>query len=155
MAITLSSAMKDIFGDDVNTSQTTTSSKVSSSANKSNVSQNKSQSGGITLSSAFNDIYGSDDAYNSYVRTQQMNNPIQDDENLQKKTGFWKNIFQTSKYYEDGYDRGDFLRTAADTGKSVLSSIAEGFLNTVEGIADWGQYRVSDVLDFSGATNAA
>ena len=155
MAITLSSAMKDIFGDDVNTSQTTTSSKVSSSANKSNVSQNKSQSGGITLSSAFNDIYGSDDAYNSYVRTQQMNNPIQDDENLQKKTGFWKNIFQTSKYYEDGYDRGDFLRTAADTGKSVLSSIAEGFLNTVEGIADWGQYRVSDVLDFFGATNAA
>lgn len=155
MAITLSSAMKDIFGDNVNTSQTTTSSKVSSSANKSNVSQNKSQSGGITLSSAFNDIYGSDDAYNSYVRTQQMNNPIQDDENLQKKTGFWKNIFQTSKYYEDGYDRGDFLRTAADTGKSVLSSIAEGFLNTVEGIADWGQYRVSDVLDFFGATNAA
>lgn len=107
----------------------------------------------------FNSLLADADAYNQSrnVNTQveTFKPAITDDENLQKKDGFWKNIFQTSEYYKDGYDKGDFLRTVGDTGKSVLSSIAEGFLNTVEGIADWGQYRVSDVLDFFGATNAA
>lgn len=107
----------------------------------------------------FNSLLADADAYNQSrnVNTQveTFKPAITDDENLQKKDGFWKNIFQTSEYYKDGYDKGDFLRTVGDTGKSALSSIAEGFLNTVEGIADWGQYRVSDVLDFFGATNAA
>lgn len=107
----------------------------------------------------FNSLLADADAYNQSrnVNTQveTFKPAIRDDENIQKKQGFWSNIFQTSKYYEDGRDKGDFLRTVGDTGKSVLGNIAQGFLNTVEGIADWGQYRVSDVLDFFGATNAA
>ena len=149
MAITLSSALKDIYGDKTTSSTSNTSTSLPSKQ------QNVSQSNNINLSNAMTDIYGTTSAYDNYVETQKRLQAIKDDENLQKKKGFWNNIFQTSKYYQDGYDRGDFLRTVGDTGKSALSSIAEGFLNTVEGVADFGQYAVSDVLDFFGATNAA
>ena len=162
MAINLEQAMRDIYGDSYkSTTNTTNTSKNTSTlpVKQSTVSQSKPSTkttGTITLASAFNDIYGDDTAYDTYLSNKALYQPaITDDENLQKKDGFWKNLFQTSEYYKDGYDKGDFLRTVGDTGKSVLSSIAEGFLNTVEGIADWGQYRVSDVLDFFGATNAA
>lgn len=161
MAINLEQAMKDIYGDSYKTTTNTTNKSYNSTlpVKQSTVSQPKTSTkttGTITLASAFNDIYGDDTAYDTYLSNKAIYQPaITDDENLQKKQGFWKNIFQTSEYYKDGYDKGDFLRTVGDTGKSVLSSIAEGFLNTVEGIADWGQYRVSDVLDFFGATNAA
>ena len=162
MAINLEQAMRDIYGDSYkSTTNTTNTSKTTSTlpVKQSSVSQPKTSTkntGTITLASAFNDIYGDDTAYDTYLSNKAMYQPaVTDDENLQKKQGFWRNLFQTSKYYEDGYDKGDFLRTVGDTGKSALSSIAEGFLNTVEGIADWGQYRVSDVLDFFGATNAA
>jgi hypothetical protein len=161
MAITIGQAMRDIYGDNIRATNNTanTTNKSTLPVKQSTVSQPKTSTkttGAINLASAFNDIYGDDTAYDTYVSNKTMYQPaVTDDENLQKKQGFWKNLFQTSEYYKDGYDRGDFLRTVGDTGKSALSSIAEGFLNTVEGIADWGQYRVSDVLDFFGATNAA
>ena len=146
--VTLSSAMDDYKKLTSATSKTTT-------LPTNTTSSTSSTSQGITLDSALSDL--SKLTGKTYTNTTDISSPmpITEDANLQQKSGFWRNIFQKSSYFDDGWQAGDVLATIWDTGKSAASSVAEGFLNTVEGIADFGQYTLADVVDFFGATQAA
>ena len=146
--VTLSSAMDDYKKLTSATSKTTT-------LPTNTTSSTSSTSRGITLDSALSDL--SKLTGKTYTNTTDISSPmpITEDANLQQKSGFWRNIFQKSSYFDDGWQAGDVLATIWDTGKSAASSVAEGFLNTVEGIADFGQYTLADVVDFFGATQAA
>ena len=146
--VTLSSAMDDYKKLTSATSKTTT-------LPTNTTSSTSSTSQGITLDSALSDL--SKLTGKTYANTTDISSPmpITKDANLKQKSGFWRNIFQKSSYFDDGWQAGDVLATVWDTGKSAASSVAEGFLNTVEGIADFGQYTLADVVDFFGATQAA
>lgn len=66
-----------------------------------------------------------------------------------------KGFFKDSKAFDDGYHFGDITKTVVSTGADLMTDIGEGFIGASEGIADWGQYRTADVLNFFGQKKAA
>lgn len=66
-----------------------------------------------------------------------------------------KGFFKDSKAFDDGYHFGDITKTVVSTGGDLLTDIGEGFIGATEGVADWGQYRTADVLNFFGQKKAA
>ena len=68
-----------------------------------------------------------------------------------KKNGF----FQGSKYFDDGYDFGDVLKTTFWSGADLLQDVTRGFSRTIEGTTDTLGYLSADVLDFFGADDTA
>lgn len=65
----------------------------------------------------------------------------------------WKKIKKEEEANE--YHFGDFTRGLINSGIDLAADLGEGFLGTLEGIADWGTYRVADIGDFVGATDFA
>lgn len=66
-----------------------------------------------------------------------------------------KGFFKDSKAFDDGYQFGDVTKTIFSTGGDLLTDIGEGFIGATEGVADWGQYRTADILNFFGQKKAA
>lgn len=50
---------------------------------------------------------------------------------------------------------GNFIQSVGGTVGDLASDIGEGFFSAMEGIADWGQYRVADAFDLFGADKPA
>ena len=57
-----------------------------------------------------------------------------------------------SKQYQDELDRENagFFTRALNTLGDLASDLGEGFLGTLEGMADWGTYRLADLSDLIG-----
>lgn len=68
-----------------------------------------------------------------------------------KKSGF----FQSSKYFDNGYDFGDISKTLFWSGADLLQDVTKGFSRTIEGTTDTLGYLSADVLDFFGADDTA
>src|SRR5574344_3108544 len=45
-------------------------------------------------------------------------------------------LFQSSKYFDDGYQFGDVTKTIGASTGDLASDIGKGFMNTMEGVAD-------------------
>ena len=54
-------------------------------------------------------------------------------------------LLKKSSFFDDGYQFGDVTKTIASTVGDVATNIGKGFLNTVEGVTDAGQYAIADV----------
>lgn len=57
---------------------------------------------------------------------------------------FSLNPFKKSSAFDDGYQFGDVTKTIGATAGDLAINIGKGFLNTVEGVADAGQYLLAD-----------
>lgn len=53
-------------------------------------------------------------------------------------------LFKKSNAFDDGYQFGDVTKTVASTVGDLATNIGKGFLNTVEGVTDAGQYLLAD-----------
>ncbi len=60
---------------------------------------------------------------------------------MNEKEGTW---FKSSDALEDGFSIGGVLKTGISTIGDIGVNLAEGFLNSAEGLADWLQYRYAD-----------
>src|SRR5574344_416540 len=96
--------------------------------------------------------------YRNYKKRKKLSE-LEKEQNLDfsnvKITKGTSGFFQDSKYFDDGYQFGDVAKTTGASVGDLASDIGKGFMNTMEGVADWGQYRVADVLDLFGADKAA
>ena len=54
-------------------------------------------------------------------------------------------LLKKSSFFDDGYQFGDVTKTIASTVGDAATNIGKGFLNTVEGVTDAGQYAIADV----------
>lgn len=57
--------------------------------------------------------------------------------------------------FEDGYQFGDVTKTVLGTAGDTGLGVVKGALGTIEGIADFVDYRVADAADFFGADEYA
>lgn len=53
-------------------------------------------------------------------------------------------LFKKGSAFDDGYQFGDVTKTVASTVGDLATNIGKGFLNTVEGVTDAGQYLLAD-----------
>ena len=54
-------------------------------------------------------------------------------------------FLKKSNAFADGYQIGDVTKTALSTVGDIAANLGKGFLNTVEGVTDSGQYLLADV----------
>ena len=94
---------------------------------------------------------------------------FKDIQQLEDTSGFFKgtDAFKgVTTSFDDGYQVGDVFKTAKkgidayrkvtrDTSRDLALDIAEGFLNTTEGVADTLQYGLAGVFDWFGADRPA
>lgn len=64
------------------------------------------------------------------------------------------NYFQKGAF-EDGWQKGDLLKTVGYSALDALGNATEGSLRAFEGISDWGRNRGADIVDFFGADDYA
>lgn len=53
-------------------------------------------------------------------------------------------LFKKSSAFDDGYQFGDITSTILSTAGDLAANVGKGFLNTVEGVTDAGQYLLAD-----------
>ena len=53
-------------------------------------------------------------------------------------------LFKKSSAFDDGYQFGDITSTILSTAGDLTANVGKGFLNTVEGVTDAGQYLLAD-----------
>lgn len=53
-------------------------------------------------------------------------------------------LFKKSSAFDDGRQSGDIISTILSTAGDLAANIGKGFLNTVEGVTDAGQYLLAD-----------
>lgn len=53
-------------------------------------------------------------------------------------------LFKKSSAFDDGYQFGDITSTVLSTAGDLAANVGKGFLNTVEGVTDAGQYLLAD-----------
>lgn len=53
-------------------------------------------------------------------------------------------LFKKGSAFDDGYQFGDVTKTVVSTVGDLATNIGKGFLNTVEGVTDAGQYLLAD-----------
>lgn len=53
-------------------------------------------------------------------------------------------LFKKGSAFDDGYQFGDVTKTVTSTVGDLATNIGKGFLNTVEGVTDAGQYLLAD-----------
>ena len=54
-------------------------------------------------------------------------------------------LFKKSSAFDDGRQSGDIISTILSTAGDLAANVGKGFLNTVEGVTDAGQYAIADV----------
>ena len=59
-------------------------------------------------------------------------------------------LFKGSSLFDDGYQFGDVTKTIGSSAGDLATDLGEGFLSKAETVADWAQYRMSDLLGFIG-----
>lgn len=68
---------------------------------------------------------------------------------------WYKKIVKGSEVFDDGYNFGDVSKTVGATVGDAAANIAEGFLNSTEGLSDTIQYGVADALEGMNFKDAA
>lgn len=53
-------------------------------------------------------------------------------------------LFKKSSAFDDGRQSGDIISTVLSTAGDLAANVGKGFLNTVEGVTDAGQYLLAD-----------
>lgn len=64
-------------------------------------------------------------------------------------------LVKKSDLFDDGYQKGDVIKTIGSTVGDLATDIGKGFLNTTEGITDAAEYKLADFLNYFGFNKAA
>lgn len=79
--------------------------------------------------------------------TQDINTTITNEVFPQKQIPWYKKIVKGSEAFDDGYDVGDITKTVVATAQDIGANVGEGFLGTLEGVADTLQYGTADLME--------
>lgn len=73
----------------------------------------------------------------------------------EKKQAPILDLVKKSDLFDDGYQKGDVIKTIGSTVGDLATDIGKGFLNTTEGITDAAEYKLADFLNYFGFNKAA